>query len=272
MIKQDSWLTAHPYLLSVAQFHAQVEKAAASLPSAIACIPNWSDYKSDYLAGVPVLRSPGSTIDLKPVEIALEVLLQKLSAAPMADEIAHNIRDLHVRFRDDPSFSSRAVTGLLDPNSGACLECGLLQYLGWTVMAHYLSKIVDAFGKWRDEEHWLRRYCPTCGSLPAMAQLVGIDPGRIRLLSCGYCGTRWQYRRTGCPFCDNKDDHRLAILVVEGENELRIDHCESCGGYIKTYNGCGNESLFLADWTSLHLDIIARDQGLNRSAASLFEV
>ena len=271
-MRQDTWLTAHPYLLSVAQFHAQVEKASACLPSALACMPNWSDYKSDYLAGVPVLRSPGSTIDLKPVEIALEVLLQKLSSAPLPFEIAHNIKDLDVKFRKDPSFSSHAVTSLFDPSSGASMDWGLLQYLGWTVMAHYLSKVVDAFGKWRDEERWLRRYCPTCGSLPAMAQLVGIDPARLRFLSCGCCGTRWQYRRTGCPFCDNKDDHRLAILVVEGESELRIDHCESCGGYIKTYNGSGDESLFLADWTSLHLDIIARDQGLNRSAVSLFEV
>jgi len=46
---------------------------------------------------------------------------------------------------------------------------------------------------------------------------------------------------------------------------------ESCGGYIKTYNGSGNESLLLADWTSLHLDVITRDRGLHRSAASLYE-
>jgi FdhE protein len=60
--------------------------------------------------------------------------------------------------------------------------------------------------------------------------------------------------------------------MVEGEGKLRIDHCESCGGYTKTYNGSGNESLLLADWTSLHLDVIALNQGLHRSAASLYEL
>ena len=98
-----------------------------------------------------------------------------------------------------------------------------------------------------------------------MAQLVGTDPGRLRLLSCGCCGTRWQFRRMGCPFCERADAHHLSAIVIEREN-LRIDYCQSCRAYLKTYNGEGNEALYLADWTSLHLDIIARDRGLKRLA------
>jgi FdhE protein len=44
----------------------------------------------------------------------------------------------------------------------------------------------------------------------------------------------------------------------------------ACGGYLKTYNGEGSESVFLADWTSIHLDVIARDRGLKRLAASIY--
>ena len=105
-----------------------------------------------------------------------------------------------------------------------------------------------------------------------MAQLVGNDPGRLRVLSCGCCRTRWRYRRTGCPFCENRDDHRLAALDVEGEGGLRLDYCEACRGYLKTYNGTGSESVLLADWTSVHLDVLARDRGLERRAASLYDV
>jgi FdhE protein len=105
-----------------------------------------------------------------------------------------------------------------------------------------------------------------------MAQLVGTDPGRLRLLSCGRCKTRWRYRRTGCPFCENQNDHRLEAMAVEGEGGLRIDYCEACRGYLKTYEGEGSEHVLLADWTSIHLDIIAHDRGLIRSAASLYEV
>src|SRR5690348_18031183 len=48
-----------------------------------------------------------------------------------------------------------------------------------------LKPVVNAFKNSRDDERWLRNYCPTCGSSPAMAQLVGTDPERLRLLSCG---------------------------------------------------------------------------------------
>jgi FdhE protein len=269
---QDAWLTAHPYLLSVARFHAQVERAVASLPSSLACVPNWRDYELHYLAGIPLLQSCRSTIDLRPAGIILEALIGKLGSSPLPETLAQDIRDLRAELDQDRDAYQRAVAELLDLDTRASVESGLLHYLGWTVMGGYFSTVVDTFGKGRDEERWLRRYCPTCGSPPAMAQLVGVDPGRVRLLYCGCCRTRWQYRRTGCPFCENQDDHRLAILVIDGEKDLRIDHCESCGGYIKTYNGSGNESLLLADWTSLHLDIIARDRGLHRSAVSLYEL
>jgi FdhE protein len=72
-----------------------------------------------------------------------------------------------------------------------------------------------------------------------MAQLVGTDPGRQRFLACGCCKTRWQYRRTKRPFCEDPDDHRLSVLAVEGEGGLRIDYCESWRGYLKTYEEKG---------------------------------
>ncbi|HEX2665429.1 MAG TPA: formate dehydrogenase accessory protein FdhE [Candidatus Acidoferrum sp.] len=269
---QETWLTGHPYLLSAAEFHAQVERAAVGLPSALACLPSWQDYEGEYVAGVPLLQSCRSTIDLRPVATTLEALIGKLGSAALRDNLAQDIRDLRVELDQDPDFSQRAVAALLDPDAPASTHFGLLRYLGWTVMARYLSRVVDAFGQWREEERWLRRYCPTCGSLPAMAQLLGIDPGRVRFLCCGCCGTRWRYRRTGCPFCENEDEQRLASMVVEGEADLRIDYCGSCGGYIKTYNGSGSEPVLLADWTSFHLDVIARDQGLNRLAGSLYEM
>src|SRR4051812_28675728 len=80
----------------------------------------------------------------------------------------------------------------------------------------------------------------------------------------------WQslaYRGTGCPFCRNEDDHRLAVIAVEGQGGLRIDYCEQCRGYLKTYQGQGSEMVLLADWTSIQLDMIALDRGLRRVAA-----
>lgn len=60
--------------------------------------------------------------------------------------------------------------------------------------------------------------------------------------------------------------------MIEAEGGLRIDYCESCKRYLKTYCGQGDEEALLADWTSMHLDIVARDRGLNRLGASLYDI
>jgi FdhE protein len=42
--------------------------------------------------------------------------------------------------------------------------------------------------------------------------------------------------------------------------------------YLKTYVGEGSEATLLADWTSIHLDLVARDHGLKRLVWSLYEL
>ena len=269
---RHSWLEQHPYLQRVADLHALVEAAAARTSIPVALVPNWQTYVDEFQCGVPLMRSSGVAIDLSPAAGALGVLMEDLTSSRLPGTLTEEQRDLCAALRADPAALRQAVHWLLDGASFAPAHPGLLQYLGWTVVARYLSDVVRAFDAWRDEERWLRNYCPTCGTLPAMAQLVGTDPGRLRLLSCGRCHTRWRYRRTGCPFCETEDDHRLAAFAVEGEGALRIDYCEACRGYLKTYVGEGGESLFLADWTSLYLDVVARERGLNRLAASLYQL
>jgi FdhE protein len=270
---RERWLEQHPYLQQVADLHAVVDLAADRISIPLAPAPNWEQYIDEFHRGVPLLQSLGGAIDLSPAEMALEALVRDLAmSSGLPPTVAEEQRGLHAELRADPDARRRAVSWLLDGSAFAPQHPGLLQYLGWTVVARYLSDVVCAFAAWRDEERWLRRYCPACGAPPAMAQLVGADPGRLRLLSCGRCRSRWRYRRTGCPFCETGDDHRLAALAVEGLGDLRIDYCETCRGYLKTYVGEGRESVFLADWTSLHLDVIARARGLNRRAASLYEL
>jgi FdhE protein len=199
----------------------------------------------------------------------VESVVEKLAASLLPDKLAQEIQELEAELHNAPLGRERAVDWLVRENVPGPRQMGMLRYVGWTVMARYLSRVVEQFDVWRHEEHWLRSYCPTCGSLPAMAQLAGIE-SRMRHLWCGCCGTRWRFERAACPFCENKDDQRLAVVTIEGEEGLRIDYCESCSGYLKTYAGAGSESLLLADWSSLHLDIIAGDRGWKRLAASLY--
>ena len=267
---QDVWLAKHPYLQPVADLHALIDATTAEILVPNAHLPTWEDYTADFHAGIPLLRSPRVAIDLRHVERGITSLVKTMSSRPLPGKLADETRILDAQLHGDQDSPRRAVAWLLDKDSFTPTSSGLLRYLGWTLLARYFYPLVCAFGRWREEERWLRNYCPTCGAPPAMAQLVGTDSGRLRLLSCGCCKTRWHYRRTVCPFCQNEDDYQLAVLAVEGESGLRIDYCEACGGYVKTYNEEGSEGVMLADWTSLHLDVIACDRGLKRLAASLY--
>jgi FdhE protein len=269
---QDVWLVKHPYLQRVADLQALVDAAVAEVGMPGAYVPSWDDYISDFHAGIPLLLSSKVAIDFRDMERVLTSLVEALALKLLSGKLAQDSRTLEAQLHGDLDSPRRALAWLLDNDSFTPTNPGLLRYLGWTVLARCLSPVVEAFSVWRDEERWLRSYCPTCGALAAMAQLVGTEPGRLRFLSCGCCRSRWRYRRTGCPFCQSEDDHRLAVVAVEGESGLRIDYCEGCRGYVKTYEGQGSESVLLADWTSLHLDVIARDRGLVRCAGSLYQL
>jgi FdhE protein len=269
---REDWLTRHPYLQSVADFQIQVEAALSVIPIPDPTIRYWDDYVSEFRSGVPLLRSSGAAIDLQPAEEVIPRLIHEMASRALHDPPAKQIAALVAELRGEQNAPHRVLGWLIHESEFPSNHPGLLCYLGWTALRRVLCTIVKAFAEWRDEERWLRRYCPTCGSVPSMAQLVGEDSGRIRLFLCGCCGTRWRYRRTGCPFCENEKEHRLPVLTIDGENGLRIDCCESCGGYLKTYEGRGNELFLLEDWTSLHLDIIACDRGFKRLASSLYEL
>lgn len=269
---RDAWLTTHPYLRSVAEMQESVERAADILPAPEIDLPNWDNYSADFLAGVPLLYSPCYKLDIQAAARMIESLTKALASERLPGNFAVEIRALSSELSQYSSDPRQAIMWLLGKGTIAPDRCGLLRFLGWTALRRYLQPLLEAFRNWRPEERWLRSYCPTCGSPPAMAQLIGVDPGRLRYFSCGYCGTCWRYRRTGCPFCKIEDDHRLASMAIEGEGGLRIDYCQSCGSYLKTYDGVGNETVLLADWTSLHLDVLARDRGWRRLATSLYEI
>ncbi len=267
----ESWLGAHAYLEPVARFCAAVDEALADLPASRIPVVGWDEHAPDYEAGVPLLHNPALDVDLSPAGALALALVERVAAGPAAGGLAADARSLAAGLAREPGAPRRVAAWLLGDDGLAPAVPGLLRFLGWRALARSLAPLVAAFADWRNDERWQRGYCPVCGNRPAMAQLIGIDPGRKRFLCCGCCGARWRFGRTACPFCE-ADDQRLGVVAVEGERNLRIDFCESCRGYLKTYNGAGDEALWLADWTTLHLDVIAQERGLKRQSASLFEL
>jgi len=266
---QDEWLTAHPYLKPVAELHAAVNAAASQLSVPTIAIPRFENYLPDYRGGVPLLRSNAIEFDFAMAETLLIALTKNLASASLPGNLADECRALTASLRRDDSLApARPRVGNLISTPSQ----GLLRFLGWTVLEMYLRLVLQAFTKWRDEDLWFRAHCPTCGSPPTVAQLVTVNEGRARYLCCGCCRTRWLYHRRGCAFCGEEDDRRLGSMSFERESGIRIDYCSNCGGYLKTCSGEGATRAMLSDWSSLHLDILASDHGLKRSAASLYEI
>ncbi|HZZ83159.1 MAG TPA: formate dehydrogenase accessory protein FdhE [Anaeromyxobacteraceae bacterium] len=272
---RQRWLEAHPYLEPVARVDERLEAAldataAPSLPE-----PDWQAYLADFQEGVPLLRSAAAKLDAAAaVAPLLGAAVSCLAAADVPEKLREDCRALSAAFEADPQACPRATRWALSGGAeGAPPERpGLVQYLAWRAAARALAPLVAAFAEWRDEGNWGHGHCPTCGALPVTAWLTPGDDVRERRLACGCCGTRWAFQRVGCAFCGNADPAHLSILVPEGEGGVRLDLCDGCKGYLKTFAGEGDPSLLLADWTTLHLDVLARERGYQRKGSSLYEL
>jgi len=266
----NDWIGSHPFLDPLARVRRRIDAAVDASVTPLPVPSQWDEYVEEFAAGVPLLHSQ-VPIDLEPAGHAIVTVVHRLATDALYAPLAADAAALDLQLQRDPLAPSRVVAWLLGDESWDPVREGALRSIGWITLSASLRPLVHAFTGWRDPARWVRRYCPTCGALPAMAQLVGVDPGRRRLLACGRCTSQWRYGRTGCPFCES-ESHRLTSVGVDGEGGLRIDYCEACRGYVKTYNGQGNEEVLLADWTSLHLDLIARERGLTRAATSLYDL
>jgi FdhE protein len=274
--ERERWLASHPYLAPVAAIQERILAAAAGVCEApVVPAPPFDAYAPDYAAGVPLLRSDRAGIDVVAVTgAALDALLARLDAAALPEPLGTSCRELRGVFRGASAERDAAIRFALEwgDETPAPPHAGVLRFLAWNALRAALAPALRAFDAWRAEDGWGRPYCPTCGARPALARLVSAADGRQRLLCCGCCGTRWRWQRIGCPFCRNEAPDQLDCFEIGGEPSFRLDACKECNGYTKTWVGEGDESLFLAEWPSLHLDALARERGLRRAGASLFDV
>jgi FdhE protein len=268
----ERWLATHRYLEPIARFEQLVEEAAAAIPAAAPPPPAWALLEPELRRGVPLLRTGVGRAAVAPAGAVLGALALRLEASPVAARLAARLRDAAGALGRSPERCERAVQWALDGArpEGAPDQADLVALLAWTAVRRVLGPTLDAFSRWLGDR-WTLGACPGCGAQPAMAQLSGDGEIRHRRLACGCCGTRWSYRRVGCPHCPNEEAGRLGILDVAGDGApLRIDFCESCRGYVKTYAGSGDEAVLLADWTTLHLDAAAQARGLRRVGAARY--
>ena len=147
-------------------------------------------------------------------------------------------------------------------SEAAAVDSGRLSAVAHLAVIPLLSGSLARFAN-RVTAGWLRGYCPLCGGWPTLVEMRGLD--RSRRLRCGRCNGDWQLPVLRCPYCDELRHHQLHALVPEGDEQTRrVDVCESCKGYIKTFTTLQAQplrSLALLDLATLELDVMAQDPG-----------
>ena len=125
-------------------------------------------------------------------------------------------------------------------------------------------------------DDWAGSACPACGG-PAQLSVIAEESGEFmggspRSLVCGRCAGWWSFPRAVCTWCGEADPNRLPSFVSDGRRAVRVDGCETCGHYVKTFDlrepGAAVLVPLVDDVATIPLDLWARDQGLTRPLVS----
>lgn len=105
--------------------------------------------------------------------------------------------------------------------------------------------------------------CPVCHSTPSLSS---ISENEARIYYCSFCGFEGRWSRIGCPACQNRRGEEIEIIIAEEEKGLRLELCNVCKSYIKTFQRSiySDYTPDIVDIISLPLDIIAQSKGYAR--------
>jgi FdhE protein len=219
-------------------------------------------------AGVPLLRGEAFEIDSSALKHRFQDLVGTLARrrADAAPALAQAVRSGQLDVAD---LTSSVLNGRPERihERAAMLELDVsltASVLSLTLFAA-LVPISAALQPLLSAGSWTSGYCPVCGSFPRLGEFRGLE--QIRFLRCSLCAAEWQFPRLCCPFCGNRDHHRLGYLHVEGEEgKCRAATCEECRQYLKmvsTLAPLAPMQLLVRDVATVHLDLLAADGGFS---------
>ena len=113
--------------------------------------------------------------------------------------------------------------------------------------------------------------CPLCGSRPQFAVLRPEGDGGKRHLACSLCLTEWEYRRIICPVCEEMDPTKLPRYSAEEPMAVRVDACETCKSYLKSFDMTLDGLLVpdVEEIATVPLDVWAAEHGYHKIQLNL---
>ncbi len=135
-------------------------------------------------------------------------------------------------------------------------------FLAQVALSPFYQKYAENLRPMINYSLWLKRSCPVCGHKPLAAKLRKEEG--LRLLQCSLCHTQWWFLRLKCAFCGNTDHEKLQYLYLEEDRGHRVDVCDSCKKYIKTFDErvIGREVIpHIEEVATVRLDLAAKKEG-----------
>lgn len=171
-------------------------------------------------------------------ELNIAMLIEEAFAGGGVEELKKKALDLEL----DPHFLALLLFASIRPG-----------------LEHYSRRLRPMI----DENDWEKRFCPVCGHLPYIARLEGQEGKRV--LCCPACSAEWRFPRLRCINCGTESHEKLRMLFPQGHSRERYaDVCDECKRYLKvvdTRNFASQPLMLLEDAATLHIDILAQQEG-----------
>ena len=266
--RRDLASTLRPYG-DVLERWATTSSVTARTWSATECREAWQ-------RGVPLTASVPVGLDVADVEELLGAVMEDVAAldparAPALQRLAAAWDAGAVTpasllpARDGIGNGAAETASGLDAPTVTALACVALR----PVLEEWLAGARQHF----EGAEWGRGVCPFCGAPPGFIDLV---EGGHRRLACHFCGGAWGFPKLRCPLCGVEGTEPLYRLRAEGADEgYVISGCRRCRGYLKEldrrerWNG---GPPLLEDWSTPHLDLIARREGYRKPIPALLDL
>lgn len=266
----DSYIDFKAALAGITE---KYKKCAETLP---VVFPEKDIIESKFEDGLPLITFTPVTISLKTLTNTFLEIIPALQAHKVCSAEASG----WVKEKMDRAFL-KGVTetvisfdfdALKDLAEGTPFSVPTLLIICRELVKPFFHALGGRAGEAVDFSKWMEGYCPICGDAPAFSRFSKAEEGK-RYLWCGTCDFEWTFQRVCCPYCKNSDHNELKFLTADFREELRIDVCDTCKGYLKAVDErkIENEESIIylkEDTASLYLDILAEEKGYTKHLPS----
>ena len=232
-------------------------------------VPLSSYVEEKFREGLPLVDKKNFPVPDKIFDTLLNTFLDGLTG--IGDSVDRDLRVLKSK-RQDGSLSGRRLIDQFVMGHQSFLSYvfempDINNHLLFLALRNIFKICLTPFQDTLTEElakGWERGECPVCGFPPDMGILRG-EGGKL-YLHCAICGHEWRFKRMACAFCGNDLQKELEYLEIEGDEVHKIHLCHLCQRYLKILDSRSLPEdtpifLDLEELTTLHLDIIADQQG-----------